>query len=206
MSAPFIPALNCTKTALHFSRNGQQVINTIWVDWGHAATEQNRSDLNDAILDWWSGTAATNADSSIQLDSVETVNQESQNAPSTTTYPETPVNGSVAGGGAPNNVAQVVSLRTGLRGRSYRGRMYWAGIPKSKQATETTCDATWLTALAGDIQALLSVINALSAIWVVVSHWTAGAARASAVKTPVTGLVIDNQFDSQRRRLAGRGV
>lgn len=100
--------------------------------------------------------------------------------------------GSASGLHLPDQIAVVASTRTGLAGRSYRGRMYLPlnglVIQPTGQLSQTQVDAirTYTTAL-------LSACLAGSLTPVIVS-----ATQSSAV--PITTVVVDSVMDTQRRR------
>lgn len=105
----------------------------------------------------------------------------------------------------PNSVSVVMSLRTGLAGRSFRGRNYVPGLAEDAIAGNTVNSTM--------IAALIEVWNALRLAsgdpgWqnVVVSRFSNNAPRVTGVTTPITSVVVfDDQVDNQRRRLPGRG-
>jgi len=105
----------------------------------------------------------------------------------------------------PNNVSLAMSLRTGLSGRSFRGRNYIVGLTQAAVVGNTVNTS--------EISALLTAYESLrvpptDAAWQmsVVSRFTGGAPRTTGVATPVTSvIVVDATVDSQRRRLPGRG-
>lgn len=117
------------------------------------------------------------------------------------------VNGDSAGVGAltgqkmPNEVSFAISLRTGLTGRSARGRMFVPTVAASQ-----LLDSNHITtAVADDWVDALEAVNvaALVSEWqlVVVSRFTLGAPRAVGVVNPVvTILYTDTLLDSQRNR------
>jgi hypothetical protein len=120
-----------------------------------------------------------------------------------------PVAGVTSGASLPNEVALVVSLRTGLAGRSNRGRFYLGGI--SVGATDssdynrlTTLYTGYANSSAGDF---LTAFNATGIDLVVASYYSGVDAnghpipRAEAVVNPVTSLFVNQRFDSQRRRM-----
>lgn len=201
----FIPAPNCVRVDIGFQMAGQQVHNIIWCKRDSPWTSDQRDDLNDAIANWWN-TNKSYFSTSIGLVQVTTVNQDTDNAPSSVKV-VSPVNyGTTSGGSMPANVATCVTLRTDLRGRSYRGRFYATGMPKSTQYDEVLFQTSWITNLLIVLNALNTAIEALGAIWVVVSKWHNSLARSTAVATEITALAADQYVDSQRRRLGLRGV
>lgn len=117
-----------------------------------------------------------------------------------------PLVGTVASPSLPNNVAVVITKRTLLRGRSYRGRIYHPGLHESV-VTNNAVDSAFLL---GVINRYALVINPVTAganwDFVVISKYANNAPRVSADVTPVESLDSDGRVDSQRRRLPGRGA
>lgn len=202
----FIPTAGAVRTDIQYSLAGQQVHNVIWCSRDAAWTQAQREALNDAIAAWWNVTAKTLRNQAMSLVQITTVNQDTQNAPSSTLVLAPPVPGVGLGTPLPNNAALCATLRTDLRGRSYRGRQYLAGY----QTTAMADAVTWITMIIADaitaLGALKTAIDALGAVWVVVSHFTNKVARAQGLKTPITAVSVDAYIDSQRRRLGLRGV
>jgi hypothetical protein len=115
--------------------------------------------------------------------------------------------GSVEGSALPNNSAFAVSFRTGLRGRSYRGRNYAMAIPISAQEGINQVTTAYRDAVVGNYANLLELdFSSVGWTWVVVSRFLDNAPRSIAEVTPVTSVIAtDLTLDSQRRRLPGRG-
>lgn len=112
--------------------------------------------------------------------------------------------------GIPSNAALCVTGNTLKRGRSYRSRNYLGGIP---QASLAAGDADTVTpeALAdiledfGVLVEALDTFDATGAL-VVASKYHDGLPRSSGVLTPITTFAVNDQMDSMRRRLRGRGT
>ena len=202
----FIPTPNCVRTSIIYDYAGQQVINTLWAQRDAPWTQAQRDDLNAAIQNWWSGTGKANFVAALSLRQVTTVNQDASNSPSSTLIVSPIIPGSAAGAGTANNVALCATLRTAARGRSYRGRMYFAAFPPTGVQDTITATTNMLASLATIINALNTAITALGAVWVVVSKWSNKVQRGAGLPTPVTAFSIDQYWDSQRRRLGLRGV
>jgi len=112
--------------------------------------------------------------------------------------------GGIATTADPNNVTLAVSFRTGVIGRSFRGRNYIIGIPQGVISDNTVAPSF----LADVLTAFAALPAAVTTDWLhsVVSRFTAGLPRVAGVSTPVTTVAFtDNIVDSQRRRLPGRG-
>jgi hypothetical protein len=106
----------------------------------------------------------------------------------------------------------VVSFRTDLRGRSFRGRNYVIGLTEDMvdgNSLEAGVSEPWRLAYAH----LGTLVADIDWTWVVVSRFSGVSGsppeptpRVAGVTTPITSVVVVDQFiDSQRRRLSGRG-
>lgn len=202
----FIPTAGAVRTDLGYVNWNQSVHNILWFSRDGNWTETEREGLNTAIAGWWETSMKSNISSSCALASLTTVNQENQNAPASTLIISPVSGGTISGLQLPTGTALCATLRTDLRGRNYRGRMYLPGIPLTKQESATNATNAYIADLLTALAALKTVIEGLGAIWVVVSHYLNKVARANGVKTPITAISMDSYFDSQRRRLGLRGA
>lgn len=114
--------------------------------------------------------------------------------------------GDVDSEAVPNNVAACVSFRTGLAGRSFRGRNYVAAIPNS-EVTLNTISPTTIVALANAYQTMVGAgLFEPGWQWGVVSRQTAGALRPTGVITPVQNAIFTTPYvRSMRSREIGHG-
>lgn len=109
-----------------------------------------------------------------------------------------PIAATQAGPAEAGNVTATLSLRTGLAGRRYRGRMYVAAISEN-HVSQTDLLTSAYVVLAGTVtQAFLTAMNT-GGRFLTIFH------KLSNTYTNVTGYAIENIVDSQRRRLPGRG-
>lgn len=116
------------------------------------------------------------------------------------------VPGELAGAILPNNCSLAVSFRTGLAGRTNRGRIFWPSFLES-EVTDQRVGAV----KQGDI---LDTMGLLVGNNVVATGWTwAVISRKELVPdgpgraVPITAVVLnDDVIDSMRRRLPGRGA
>jgi len=120
--------------------------------------------------------------------------------------------GGVAGNASPNNVTYTISFKTGLTGRSFRGRNYVPGLPVAA-VTGNVIGSTTRTAILAFYTALKAMADAATNPWVVVSRYSGvgmdgrPVPRMSGVTTPIESVTtFDTTVDSQRRRLPGRGT
>lgn len=110
--------------------------------------------------------------------------------------------GGVAGATNPNNVSLVCTIRTGLTGRSARGRFYAMPMSSASLSATNTFSATITSGLEAFLADILAVTSAIGWQFSVLSRFSGGARRASAIATPVTVSVCRNGLvDSQRHRL-----
>lgn len=113
--------------------------------------------------------------------------------------------GTLAGVALPGNASFCVSFRTPNRGRSGRGRNYWALVTEP-DVTGNFLSAARRTAILGVYNRLIAT-PPLGWVWGILSRYTAGAPRPSGLFQTITQVIaVDDAIDSQRRRLAGRGA
>jgi len=110
--------------------------------------------------------------------------------------------GTMGADALPANVCLCITLRTGLTGRSARGRVYGFPYHGAAQTGINTVSSTYANNLAAAFTNLLGVV--ISAGWdpVVLSRVTGGAPRTTGIGTTI--LVADarnTENDSQRGRL-----
>lgn len=98
--------------------------------------------------------------------------------------------------------ALVTTLRTLNRGRSFRGRNYWPGVPASQVAADGAhLSGTRITAQQSFVTDLIAAIITVSGQHLVVaSRFAGGAPRVSGITTQVSSIDTNNVIDSQRRR------
>jgi hypothetical protein len=121
--------------------------------------------------------------------------------------PDTTTNGSIAGDVLPNECSMCISLRTGNRGRSARGRFYTFAVPQANMADDNFITPTYSSALAtvgNDLVAAFQETTPLT----IVSYRSGGVPRPGG---PVyflvsNALLVDNLVDSMRRRKPGVGT
>ena len=124
-----------------------------------------------------------------------------------------PTAGSLTVEAAPNNVAACISFRTGVAGRSFRGRNYIPALAND-QVNLNTMEVEYMAALKAAYDLLLPGGGALPGgwIWGVLSRFSGvdvdghPIPRAFGVFTPIINtLFVDATVDSMRNRLPGRG-
>lgn len=102
---------------------------------------------------------------------------------------------------APLNCAMITTLRTNLRGRSFRGRMYIPALGEL-DINGDEWDAGAVTAMQAAVDNFqLSVENTSAFILAVASRVFEGAPRTLGVMTPVSSLLVRSYVGTRRKRL-----
>jgi len=200
----FVPAPDVAQLAVINS-----TANNTWENVFHllGTTEPDATALNDLATiyaTWaaahWIGHVAPNT----QLVQIYGRDLTVQNGASVDFIPTTPIIGTRASPSLPLNATFALSLRTGLAGRSFRGRTYVGGL------TEDILDTTGQALNTSNANGLVTDYNLLKAAFeasgvyklAIVSTRHNNAYRTTAVVTPVLGYSYTDLFvDSQRRRL-----
>lgn len=208
---PFVPVANTIQVDVLYLLAGQRVENTLYFEdpegWNIGKLITFLGDLSTLIQTDLLPALA----SSIQL--IELIGRLLDTASSIGfSLPVTPpVSGGVSGNAAPNNVTYTISFKTGLTGRSFRGRNYVPGLAAGS-FTENTIASGTRTAILAFYSALMAMASENGSPWVVVSRYSGVDSdgkpipRVAGVTTNVASVTtFDNTADSQRRRLPGRG-
>lgn len=203
----FIPTLRCVRVALNSTLFGQDIVNTLWFSYIALGTAEptilEMTSLGSWLQTWAEEQWLEGASQDLALQSIVLTRQESLTAPSI----EIIVGGTVglqASASLPSNNCLSISFKTAERGRSSRGRNYYAGIPRVRVTGNVVTDAE-LTDV-GDAYDYLINFTPSSWNWVVVSHVSDGINRLYGLKQTITHTSFaDNLLDVQRRRAGGRG-
>lgn len=200
---PFVAVPATIKASLFYTLNGQPAMNRIHV--GVSATLPTVlgcAGVATALADWWLGNAQGLVGPTMALRAVEAISIAEPNGPQFTFSAGLPAAGTGTSPCLPGNNAFCVSLRTGLTGRSARGRWYWAGLQEG-QVVENVVDSGAVASIVGAIDNLKDAILAIDATPVIVSYVANKAPRPGGpVKfVIIDALATDNIVDSQRGRL-----
>lgn len=209
---PFVPVPNTVQVDVIYLWDGQRVENTLFFEkpggWVLADLEDLLDNVN-TLLQTELLPFMTNAIQLIELvarllDTASSIGSALAISP--------PASGSVAGESMPNNVTYTISFKTGLTGRSFRGRNYMPGLGIDA-VNGNNVSTTFRTACLSFFNALFAWASANGTPWVVVSRYSGvdpvtkkPIPRVTGVTTNVTAVTtFDTTVDSQRRRLPGRG-
>lgn len=209
----FIPTTNCARVGMQFSQeDGEFAENVFAVQRSAAWTVGLLNTLAAAFNTWWH--VGDGAGDTYQGPQANTVHLLATSARDLTTISSpsvvVPWTGSPAAGGAtgkqlPNGVTFSLTARTGLAGRSFRGRSFVIGLTVDDQdATDPNIiKSSRVSELILAFNSLITAVTAAdaNAKLAVLSTRTGNAPRVSGVTTPITTYGNHNLFfDYQRRR------
>jgi hypothetical protein len=204
---PFVPAPNIVMVEWRCTRNNQQIENRLMVDALAAPTPAILQDIAQTAWDWWENNHANVISTEVNLREVVATDLSVQNGGQYTYAPDTTTVGTLGGFDLPNEVSMCVSLRTGSRGRSARGRWYSLSVTDAQLSGTNTMSPAAITALTSSINALLTTLTNAGYAAVIVSYRTNNAPRPGGpvyfVITSAT--IVDDVLDSMRRRKPGVG-
>lgn len=180
-----------------------QIENILYFKTLEPYTEEYIVDLVEAVYAAWADDVMTELSSELTLREVYAKGLENIIDFQALYVPITPDTGDVASSSLPGSVACCVAFKSGLTGRSSRGRIYVPGIPESA-VTGNTFNSGYAAALANGVAAaVLDVETAFpTAQHVIVSRVTGGVVRPEGATFAVTEYQsTDNFVDSRRSRV-----
>jgi hypothetical protein len=209
---PFVPVANTVLAELRMTADNQFVENTLYFEYLTLPTLTEMQTLGQALIDWWDANIAPLVWIGVELREVVVTALNSGTGLQATVVPAVTQLGELNVSALPMNVSLTISFRTGLRGRSFRGRNYIVGLVEGQTTSANEVVSATSAAFVDAYNLLLDFGQDIGASWVVVSRFSGVDSngdpipRAAGVTTPITSvLVVDNIVDSQRRRLPGRG-
>lgn len=114
--------------------------------------------------------------------------------------------GTAAGVLLPNNASFVLALRSGLTGRSARGRIYLMPPTRNQLQDTNAVTGAVASAWAGALSGMATAAQVVDWEMVIVSRVTGGVKRPTGVTLPVESVgFTDTRLDSQRGRLPATG-
>lgn len=201
----FVPFSNTAEFELRHTMDGQKVENTLYFDKASAWDSASLLAAADQLRDSWATNMIPLLGGSATFTEVFARDLSTAESFEATSVVSPPLTG--AGGlAAPNNVTLCVSFRSGVAGRSNRGRNYWLSVPRSELVAANTLDVDYVAAIVSAYGQMQSDMGDLGYTWVIASRYHNKVQRTSGTTQVVTGiLAVDGTVDSQRRRLPGRG-
>jgi hypothetical protein len=205
---PFVPAPNICEVEMRATRNNQQVENRIMVDMLAAPTAPAMQDLADIAWAWWASRYAPVLSNECNLREVVVTDLSLQNGLQVTYAPATNVIGAINTGALPNEVSVCVSLRTGVRGRSARGRFYTLSVCGDQMANSNEISVVADGLISSAVAQLITDIRTSGVEPVIVSYVNNKVPRPGGpVYFSITGVTItDRIVDSMKRRKPGVGA
>jgi hypothetical protein len=192
--------------ALIYDLAGEVAENTLYFNRSFALDPETLEAAATGMMDWWFNNLADWQSADTFLTDCIAVDLTTSSSYVASVSPTTVTGGNNSGVGMPNNVSACISFRTPFRGRSFRGRNYTLGLTEAFKETPNTMTPDYMAGITAAYSLLLTVPPEETLTWVVVSRFSGGLPRAEGVATPITSVGFrDNVFDSQRRRLPGRG-
>lgn len=192
---------------------GQQWVNVLHFQHGNPGTSFTNSDINaldTKLARLYSGTAyttgvpwLTSCTSSTTLVDFTYYPLDGTSSPTVTPHAAAGVASNTTN--QPSEIAHVLTLRTGIRGRRYRGRVYLPAVGTgSMSGTTGSLLAATVTNFLTQARGLLADLQTIQWYWAVVSygHGTLNGAPQTwtPFSTPVTDVTMDAVADVQRRR------
>lgn len=199
---------NVVKLELIQELADQDVVNSLYFQRGSAWNTANATILAQDVWDWWVVNIKPFLASALALNQIRVTDMTSSTG-FVLDFVDSggPASGTSAAEPLPNNVACVVSFKTGLRGRANRGRVYLAGF-----IGDSIVGNNWVNAVTSGLVTSFETLQAsvvtasYAAVHVVYSCQDIGSPAALAgVATPITSYIVNPVAASQRRRLPGRG-
>lgn len=199
---PAVYAPNVAEVLMNFTYQGEPAQNTLYFIGGSEPTEATLTQLATDVYNRWANEAAPFCPATVRLNTVEANSLDQAEAPTYTYTPPVAVTGEDLGTSAPNNVTITVSFRTGLGGRSRRGRNYWIGLLEANVNNNRVDSAVRTLILAYYSGYIGAGTFSEGWQWGVYSRFTNNAPRLTGLFTPITSVIFaDDVVDSQRNRL-----
>lgn len=202
------PADGVTQAVLNYLWDGQKCANVLHYSTPNQAVAPDPALLASRVAGQWLAGIRSQCSVTLFLSSITATDLSNDAAPGVIYTTGLPSPGTAGTPSMPNNVSTVLSLRTALRGRSFRGRIYHAGLCEGHILDNRVAAAT-NTALLNGYNGLKTLIGGTGEATFqlgVLSYYSQGAIRGAPLWTPVTAITTDGIVDSQRRRLPGRGT
>jgi hypothetical protein len=201
---PYVPA-DAVEVDITYLFDGQRCQNVVHYAYDSVPVPDDMVELGNEIISAWDSGMKAWMPSTLSLIEVKLTDLTTQISPSVFATTGLPVVGTNVSPALPNSNALVLTKRTALRGRSYRGRIYVPGLIEG-QVTANAVSSAYQTNYLNFWNGLLTITTTLNSFeMVVLSKKQNGSWLAQGILTPVIGFTTDGQVDSQRRRLPGRG-
>lgn len=149
---------------------------------------------------WWTNWSAM-ANEGAEVVEIETTEWDDENGQLYTLVPSPAIEGAKTGGIVTNQVALVVTHKTGLTGRSARGRSYIPGLDEVDLNATSVITAQVLTDAVEIFSLFATELDTADYNHVVLSLYHDGAERATPIAFQIDEYTTNSRVDTQRRRL-----
>jgi hypothetical protein len=183
-------------------QNGTPIVNVYNIRSTVTNDETRLGVIADAFKDWWDDNMAPVQNPSYVLQSIKATSLGSVGGPQVIRSYSTANQGTNSGGEAAGNAAAVISWKTALIGRSFRGRTYVGALSEGAIASAQTFESAAVTGILSAGTTLIDAMTAIGATLCVLSRVFNGIARVTGLLTEIIAVVVDNKVDSMRRRTA----
>ena len=204
MPRAFIPTEHGLKVELLYSQNGQKLENVFNFDCGHNPVLEDVASLAGVVIDWWIAHIQPMASTDLGFMGLKFTNLEAADGFQVEYNTGLPLWGLGEAAGLPGNVTVAVRLNTMYRGRSSTGRVYHVGL-RPTQVAGNQLEMNSISVLKAAYEALLSDAQIAGFAWTVISYMISKNWRPAGIKSNITSVSVEQNLDSQRRRLSGRG-
>lgn len=211
----FIPVTNCAEITMQYSVYDSDLAENVWGVQNTGAWTATSLAAVAAVFNTWNDTAVSGHSPYEARDSNTILVQTTARDLTTQTSPVVvvPYGGAHGAGGdtsgqIPQGITKAFTARSGLSGRSQRGRTFVVGLAADSlnAADKNLIAASTLADYVLWFDALIAAVHAANAAWtlVVISRAHNGAPRSPGITTPITSYGYANSFvDYQRRRAPG---
>lgn len=207
-----VPVINTALYEQIFSVNGQVVENTMWFEHIDSIAVADLEQLVDIMEAWAKDVYVPLTSTSCSLIKVKATDMTTSISPM---FERAVLSDNVGESGssvADNSASFTIKFTTAQRGRAYRGRNFFPGIPRD-MAVANYVPIEYATQILGAYEGIPTVLGVSGWTHVVVSRYNGKdpetgkpMPRVTGVTTPVTGYAYTNlRLDHQRRRLPGEG-
>jgi len=179
---------------------------TFGVHKGSAFSGTDLSDIADIFQNWWNTDISVSVTNQLAMNAIKVTDLTTPSSPTFTLSPVTPGTGTVTSGPVNDNAALVVTCKTANRGRSFRGRNYWGGLPAGALTNSTEWSVGTVTAWSGFYPDLANALGVAGFEHVILSRFNAGVRRSVGVFTRVVDYQAKRPIGTQRRRVIGHGI
>jgi len=205
-SLPFIPFADCAEAVCQGVMAGQAAYLTLAFNKPGGYVGTDLQDLADGIAGWLVAELAPLQQAGITWLAVKVTDLTTVSSPVVVSTVGLPVNGGVGGAALTNQACMVVSFKTALRGRSFRGRNYVPSLPPADLASTTEWAPTPIANFAEAYVDLAETFVPTGNVHVVLSRFNSSVRRTVGVFTTVTAYVARAPIGTQRRRIEGHGI